>query len=359
MDELEPKKSSAERANDWGSPLHVHALVLLMVTGIGIYLCYWMTAPFFPALAWALALAVLFMPLQRWLETRLRWQSVAAAISVTVATLVVIVPALFIWDRIVGEVVKGTMTFKSLVDSGEWRVALDAHPRVAAFAHWFDEQFDLPELVQSAAAWLTNTATGFVRGSILHLVGLILTFYLMFYFLRDRDVAQKSLRSLSPLSTTDMKRLFVDVFNTVHATVYGTFVVAAVQGVLGGLMFWWLGLPAPLLWGLVMGLLAVIPVLGAFIIWIPAAVFLFLSGSEGKALVLTLWGSIVVGGIDNLLYPLLVGSQLKMHTAIAFVSIVGGMIVFGPSGLILGPVVFTATRALLEIWRSRNAAADV
>ena len=120
-------------------------------------------------------------------------------------------------------------------------------------------------------------------------------------------------------------------------------------------MFWWLGLPAPFLWGIVMGLLAVVPVLGAFVIWVPAAIFLLLDGSEGKALLLTLWGAVVVGGIDNLLYPMLVGRRLKMHTVLAFISLVGGLIVFGPAGLILGPVIFTVTRLLLEIWR-RNVA---
>jgi predicted PurR-regulated permease PerM len=147
-----------------------------------------------------------------------------------------------------------------------------------------------------------------------------------------------------------MRRLYGDVADTVHATVYGTLVVAMVQGALGGLMFWWLGLPAPLLWGVVMALLAIIPVLGAFVVWIPAAVFLLLEGSGAKAIVLVLWGAVVVGGIDNLLYPMLVGRRLRMHTVIAFVSIVGGLIVFGASGLILGPVVFAVTRLLLDIW---------
>jgi predicted PurR-regulated permease PerM len=104
-----------------------------------------------------------------------------------------------------------------------------------------------------------------------------------------------------------------------------------------------------------MGMLAVVPVLGAFVIWVPAAIFLALEGSGGKALLLTLWGAVVVGGIDNLLYPMLVGSRLKMHSLTAFVSIVGGLIVLGPSGLILGPVLFTVTRVLLEVWSRRNA----
>ena len=99
-----------------------------------------------------------------------------------------------------------------------------------------------------------------------------------------------------------------------------------------------------------------VPVLGAFIIWIPAAVFLLLDGSGGKALLLTVWGSVVVGGIDNVLYPMLVGRRLKLHTLLAFVSIVGGLVVFGSSGLILGPVVFAITRLLLQVWNRRHAA---
>lgn len=151
-----------------------------------------------------------------------------------------------------------------------------------------------------------------------------------------------------------MEQLFTRVGDTVHATVYGTLAVAVVQGILGGLMFWWLGLPAPLLWGLVMAGLAVIPVLGAFVVWIPAALFLALDGSWGKALILAVWGSVVVGGIDNVIYPILVGKRLKLHTIPAFMSIIGGLAVFGPSGLILGPVTLTITVLLLEIWRSRR-----
>lgn len=358
MDKPDTKRISAESANDWGSPIHVHALVLIAATGVGIYFCYWMAAPFFPALAWALALAVLFNPLYRWLESKVKLPNLAATFCVLAVAVIVMVPAVFVADRIVGEAAKGAETIRISVESGEWRRAFEAHPKIAPVGHWIEKQFDLPALVQTAASWLTNAATSFVRGSVLQLIGIVLTFYMLFYFLRDRGMALESLRSLSPLSKAEINRLFVDVTDTVHATVYGTLVVAAVQGTLGGLMFWWLGLPAPLLWGVVMGLLAVVPVLGAFVIWVPAVVFLLLEGSGWKALLLTVWGAIVVGGIDNLLYPILVGSRLKMHTVIAFVSIVGGLIVFGPSGLILGPVIFTITRGLLEIWRSRNAAAD-
>jgi predicted PurR-regulated permease PerM len=104
-----------------------------------------------------------------------------------------------------------------------------------------------------------------------------------------------------------------------------------------------------------MGLLAIVPLLGAFVIWVPAAIFLALDGSWGRALVLTLWGTIVVGGIDNLLYPMLVGNRLRLHTVPAFVAIVGGVVFFGASGLVLGPISVTATVFLFAALRARIA----
>ena len=121
-------------------------------------------------------------------------------------------------------------------------------------------------------------------------------------------------------------------------------------------MFWWLVLPAPVLWGVIMALLALVPMLGAFLVWIPAALLLASEGHWGQSLLLTLWGTLVVGTIDNVLRPILVGNRLKLHTILVFISVVGGLILFGPAGLVLGPVVLTVTTGLLELWKPRGAA---
>lgn len=356
MSELKTKPTAAQAANNWGSRNHIHTLVLMAVTVGGIYFSYLLAVPFLPALAWALALAILFAPLYRWLEAKVKHPNLAATVTVLIMVVIVIVPLVFVAERIVGEAASGAETVKTMIESGAWRRTLESYPLLAPVGDWIEQQLDLPGLINTATSWLTTLGASFVQGSVLQLIGIVLTFYLLFYFLRDRGTALEWLRFLSPLPKADMNRLFDDVSDTVHATLYGTVVIAIVQGTLGGLIFWWLGLPAPLLWGIVMGLLAVVPVLGAFVIWVPAAIFLVLEGSEGKALLLTLWGAVVVGGIDNLLYPMLVGRRLKMHTVLAFISIVGGLIVFGASGLILGPVIFTVTRFLLEIWCSQSAA---
>jgi len=330
-------------------------LVLVAVTALGVVLCYNLTLPFLPAMTWALALAVLFAPAHRWIEARVKRASLAAMVSVLIIALIVVVPATLVAGRLIAEAADGAEVIRAKVAAGGWLRVIEAHPRIAPAGAWVEQHVDLPGVFQSVAGWLTHIGASFVRGSVVQLIGALLTFYLLFYFLRDRRTVLDALRVLSPLSSGEMSRLFTRVSDTILATIYGTFAVAVVQGTLGGLMFWWLGLPTPLLWGVVMGLLAVVPVLGAFVIWIPAAIFLALEGSWGKAIVLAVWGTAVVGGIDNVLYPILVGNRLKMHTVLAFISVVGGLMVLGPAGLILGPIAITITTLLLEIWRLRVA----
>jgi len=187
-------------------------------------------------------------------------------------------------------------------------------------------------------------------------LGFCLIFYFLFFLLRDRHAGLSILRSMVPLTEGEMNHLLIRLGDTIHAAIYGTMAVAAIQGLLGGLMFWALGLPGPLLWGVIMALFAIVPVLGAFVIWLPAALFLVMDGHAGKALILATWGTLVVGTIDNLLRPILVGNRLKLHTVLVFISVIGGLVVFGASGLILGPVVFTMTMVLLELWPHRVVA---
>jgi predicted PurR-regulated permease PerM len=119
-------------------------------------------------------------------------------------------------------------------------------------------------------------------------------------------------------------------------------------------MFWFLGLPGAILWGTVMAVFALIPMLGAFVVWVPAALFLLATGHPGKALILTIWGAVVIGTADNVLYPILVGKDLHLHTITIFFSVLGAVAAFGVSGLVIGPVIFAIADALLEIWSRRG-----
>ena len=335
-----------------GSRRRTRVLVLLAITIAGLAVCYLLLAPFLSALAWALALAILFTPIHRRIEAKMNNRSFAAFISVLLAGLIIMLPATLLGSRLVIEAARGAVTLKEKIESGEWRRAMEGHETLALVAQWID-QFDFQSAIGNAASGLAATTASFVQGWVVQLVTVLLAFYLLFYFLRDRKAALDWLREISPLSEHEMTRLFDRAVDTVQATLYGTVAVAVLQGALGGLMFWWLGLPNPLLWGLVMGLMSAIPVLGTFVIWVPVAVFLALEGNWAKALILAVWGTVIVGAVDNLLHPVLVGDRLRLHTIPAFIAIVGGVILFGPSELILGPLVVTVTVFVLEIWRVR------
>ena len=241
MNKSRTKPIDAPSANEWGSLKHVQSLVLIVATAFGVYLCYRLAAPFSSALVWALALAVLFVPLQRWLESKLKRPSLAAGASVLVIGLIVVIPATFVGQRLVLQAAKGAELVKTKAESGEWRRVLEGQPRLASLAEKIEREMDLPGTVKTLATWLSVTAGSIVKVSVFQAIDFCLTLYLLFFFLRDRSSALRSLRSLSPLSETEMDRMFARVGDTIYATIYGTLFVSSVQGLLGGLMFWWLG----------------------------------------------------------------------------------------------------------------------
>jgi predicted PurR-regulated permease PerM len=355
MDEIKGKKTDTPVSDVWVVRNHIQSIVLMAATVFGIYICYQMAMPFLSVLVWALTLAVLFSPLQCWLETKLKYASLAAIVSILLIALIVVAPAILVGQQLVLQAVSGAQLIETKVNSGEWRETIEAQPQLAPIFHKIEQHVDLPAALKTFTSWLGATAGEIVKGSIYQVLALCLVFYVLFFFLRDRHLALISVRALSPLTKSETSTLFDRVSDTIYATVYGTFAIAAVQGLLGGLVFWWLGLPAPLLWGLVMSFLAIIPMLGSSIIWAPAALFLALEGNWTSALILTFWGLLVISTIDNLLRPIFVGNRLKLHTILAFLSVLGGLILFGAAGIILGPIALTITISLLEIWFGRNS----
>lgn len=325
-------------------------IALATASILGVALCFLIALPFLGALTWALTLAILFAPFHARVECRIKHRNTAALLSTVMIAVVVVVPAVFVAERLIAEAAVGIGSLQTRVESGELQDLLVSHPSIAPLGVWINQQFDLPSMMASMATWISNIGATFVRGSLLQVAEVFITFYLLFYFLRDRLAAVRMVKAWLPLAPKDKDLLLRRLVDTVHATIYGTLAVATIQGTLGGLMFWVLGLPTPLLWGLVMGLLSIVPVLGAFVVWIPAALLLLLDGSWTRALILSVWGGVVVGGIDNLLRPTFVGNRLRLHTLAAFISMIGGLLLFGAPGFILGPLSATMTMLLVEFW---------
>jgi predicted PurR-regulated permease PerM len=173
----------------------------------------------------------------------------------------------------------------------------------------------------------------------------------LFYFFRDGGKIRQAAYDTVPLERVQWQDIIARTKEVVGATVYGVMAIAAIQGTLGTFIFWTLGLPSPLLWGVVMFFLSMIPMAGAFLVWMPAALYLALIGSYSKALILVAWGVLVIGAIDNVLSPKLVGQRARLHELLIFFAVLGGLQVFGVLGLVLGPVVVAMTLALIEMAR--------
>jgi predicted PurR-regulated permease PerM len=331
----------------------VLSVALMIVTAVVFYLCWLMAQPFLAALVWSLTLAIVGMPLHRWIRRHVAKPGLAAMLSVAAVCIVIVAPAFFLTQRLVIETGEAIRMIAGEIKTGALRRELMASPTLAGIVGFIERNVDVRDSIQQLVTRASGPAGSVVSGSIWALIEVLIVFFCLFYFFRDREAVITTARGLVPLSRAESDRLFSRVNDTVEATVFGTLVVAAIQGTLGGLMFWWLGLPLPLLWGVVMALLAIIPILGAFVIWIPAAIYLALHGEVLSAVILTVWGAVVIGLIDNLMYPILVGNRLRLHTLPVFFSIVGGLSVFGASGLIIGPVVLSVADGLVDVWRSR------
>lgn len=349
------RESQREAQAGWLSRERALALALIIVTALAFYLCYRLASPLLPALGWALALAVATYPLYEWIASRVQHVDLAAGLTVVCVALTLVAPAFFVTQRLAREVASGLERLQTEAATGRWRALIERNPRIAPALRWVEAHADLRGGTQQAATAVTSRLPSFVTGSVWAVAELLITLFILFYFFRDRRAALQALRSLVPLSEAETNKVFARVADTIHATIYGTLVVALVQGTLGGLMFWVLGLPSPLVWGAVMAVLAVIPVLGTFVVWVPAALFLALEGSWGKSLILTAWGGVAIALVDNLLYPTLVGQRLRLHTLPVFIALIGGLALFGAVGLILGPVTLAVTVALVDVWRRRTA----
>lgn len=332
-------------------PLTVSKVILAVGVVGGLVLCYLLAVPFIPAIVWSATLALLFIPLQVRLEKIIGWPSIAASISICVAAIIVVAPAIIVSTILLREALHGLTIISETLGSRTLAELSSQSPAIAATIDRASGWMNIPQIVENVQASLTDWSGNFIQGSIMGLITLLITFFFLFYMLRDRDKVRETLKDILPFSDNQFAILQGRVVDTVFASVYGTLAVAALQGTLGGLMFWWLGLPSPVFWGVLMGLLAIVPFLGAFIIWVPAAVFLALSGNFVAAVILTLWGTIVVGLIDNIIYPILVGGRLQLHSAVSFLAIMGGLVLLGPSGIVLGPIIVTVTLSMMSMLR--------
>ncbi|HEY8048719.1 MAG TPA: AI-2E family transporter [Ramlibacter sp.] len=332
-------------------------LGLVLVATLMFALVLW---PLVGALSWAVFLAVVFAPLQERVATRLGGRRGWAAL----ATLALIVVSVLLPVALLsGGVAHDAAAFYSRLKSGDFSFAEAFQQVVAVLPEWARSglsrlgiedlaalQGKLAEALGRSSSAVTQRVFVIGQGTLAFVVNFFVMLYLLFFFLRDGRSLAAGVEKALPLSPQHTRRVAKEFVTVVRATVKGHVVVALIQGTLGWLAFWFLDINSPLLWGAAMAVLSFVPAVGAALVWAPVAVYLVATGSLWAGIGLALWGVLVIGLVDNVLRPILVGKGTRMPDWLVLVATLGGLAVFGLQGFVLGPVVAAIFIAAWEIF---------
>lgn len=316
-----------------------------------------MIQPFLGVIAWATVLVIVFYPVHKRLASRIRKPSLAALVSCLLVILIILVPVALITLAVVNELAGALDSLQSGVN-----YLLDPNSRftgpILNFLNRFvdisqlrSEEFLLARL-KGVSGQLAGQTLGFLGGLASFFIQMFFVIFTMYYFFKDGENISRTIRDALPLDREQSDSIMTRTREVIDASVYGVLTIAIIQGTLGGLAFWVLGLPSAIIWGVVMTFLSMVPMLGAFLVWVPGAIFLAVTGHWVKALLLGVWGTLVIGTIDNFLRPKLVGSRTRLHELLIFFAVLGGLNVFGVLGVVLGPVVIAITLALIDVYRA-------
>jgi predicted PurR-regulated permease PerM len=317
------------------------------------WLAYRIVEPFLVQIGWAVVLAICLDPIQSRLRPRLGPTRTALLLTALVVVLLVL-PVAFAGAALAGEGQQAVTDIRTqLQDEGgaaawlhtgwEWlRARLPFLPPEDEVIAWVTASLG------NVAGFMASRAGGLLAGAAAFVFNLFITLGILFFLLRDSDGFASGLRRLLPFDREQNERLLDLTRDLVSASVTATLAISASQGLIGGLTFWILDLRAPAVWGLVMGVLAFLPLVGATIVWLPASLWLILSGSYGKGVALLLVGALVMGNVDNVIRPLLLSGRSRMNTLTMIISLLGGVSAFGFIGIVLGPLVAAMITALAE-----------
>jgi len=319
---------------------------LAMLVGVSLAFVLLMK-PFIGPIFWAIAIALIFHPLQVFLVRKLGDRpNVNALITLTICMLIVVIPVLILVTSLVAE---GLGIYQKIqegeIKPGEYIDQVNqSFPAIQAFLAQFDINFSeirdrVVSLFVGGSQFLAKQALGIGQNTFQFFLGLALMVYLAFFLLRDGSKLIDLMIRALPLGDERERLLFAKFAEVTRATVKGNLLIAIIQGALGGIIFWILGITGALLWGVVMAIFSLLPAVGAALVWVPAAIYLAAVGDIIQAVVLTVFGVVVIGLADNILRPIMVGRDTKLPDYIVLLSTLGGLAMFGINGFVMGPLV--------------------
>lgn len=309
----------------------------------------WILLPFYGAIFWAVALGILFAPLQRKLLLKFKGRrNLATFVTLTACTLIAILPVIFTTILLVQEVA----TLYSDVQSGKINVAGYIAQLQSSLPHQVIEWLDrlglrsiegvsdkISKGALEGSQFFATQVFNFGQSTFELVVSFFIMLYLLYFFIRDGQAMVRLIRNAVPMAEQHKRLLQIKLRRVVRASVKGNLAVAVVQGALGGVIFWILGIQSSLFWAVLMMFLSLLPAVGAGIVWAPVAIYFLTTGMIWQGVVLALFGVFVIGMVDNVLRPILVGKDTKMPDFLILISTLGGMAIFGLNGFVIGPLI--------------------
>ncbi|HET7851952.1 MAG TPA: AI-2E family transporter [Methyloceanibacter sp.] len=346
--------------------LEDHTLIVLLIA-VSVAFA-WILWPFYGAILWATVLAIVFAPLYRWLSISLGGQgNLAAVASLLIIVTMVILPLTLTAASLLQEATNLYETIESgQMDFGQFiQQVIDALPSCATdilnrlgLTDLSTIQPRLSAVLVQGSKTIAAQALNVGKGTANFIISLFIMLYLLFFFLRDGTTLSRRIKDAIPLPAEQKRELFTKFTIVTRAMFKGTLLVAIVQGALGGFIFWVLGIHAPVLWGVVMGLFSLLPAVGAAIVWLPVAIYFLATGAIWEGVVLLAFGGFVIGLVDNLLRPFLVGKDTELPDFVVLISTLGGIAIFGLNGFVIGPVIAAMFIAVWDIFSASRRSTE-
>lgn len=347
------------------TPQH-QALLLLLIT---VSLAFaWILLPFYGAIFWGIVLAILFAPLQRRLLKFTRHRRNLAALSTLLLFLIVV---FFPFALIATSLLQEGTVFYQKIRSGQLDFSIYFQQVIASLPGWISNllsRFGVTDIstLKDTLSTAATQGSQFIAAKALNIgqltaefvisIGIML--YLLFFLLRDGSSVTEKIKQAIPLHREHKRQLFSKFTTVIRATVKGNIVVAAAQGTLGGAMFWFLDIQGALLWGVLMAVMSLLPAIGAGLIWAPVAIYFLITGAIWQGVTLIIYGILVIGLVDNILRPILVGKDTQMPDYVVLISTLGGISIFGLNGFVIGPVIAALFIATWDLFTSEKEATD-
>lgn len=337
-------------------------LITCLMVAIG--LLFYIIWSFVTVLFVGAILTISFYPMyKRILKAFRGWKKTSAMVSLFIVILVILVPLTIFVSLLTIEATDALGMIKVKVESGMF----DKYLQWDAGGYFYDLKIKLDSVIdlnslniketivnwsKALSGFLVDQTKNIAVGISSLLIGIIVMLFSMYYFFKDGEEIVDKIGSLSPLPSVYETELFKKIASMVKAVVFGVFLTSIVQGIVGGIGFTIAGIANPIFWATVIAFFSLVPVVGTAIIWVPASIILVILGEYGTAIFLFLWGMFVIGGVDNILRPYLIGGKAKTYPLLTFLVVLGGVLTLGLKGVVIGPLILIILMSFIHIYEA-------